>query len=51
MVHFYLVAIDNFRNNSFYLTEAIANHKPRSFTQDHPIFGFYVLIPFTPSLF
>ena len=37
--------VENFRNNSFYLTEAIVNHKPRSFmhTQDHPIFGFFFL--------
>ncbi len=37
---FTLLRIKIFRNNSFHLTDAIVNHKPRSFTQDCPIFGF-----------
>ncbi len=37
-ISFLSCCINFFRNNSFHLTDAIVNHKPRSFTQDCPIF-------------
>ena len=36
--------IKKFQNNSLNLTEAIVNHKPRSFTQERPISGFFYTI-------